>query len=420
MSEDQGDLVKGLQETLQRTEASLLPTVEEHFSSDEFQASQGLDFLDVKNSLLLSYLIELTHDLRNRLMGKKQQQESSSISLERLNMMKTVIDKSRGLDKKLRYQIDKLLAAGSTASTFAAGSENAITEEDPLQFRPDLEAMDDDENANNKRGGGGDDDDDDSSSAEGGQGNDGEDSGEEDDDDDDLAAARMTVAKSRDVKSSKKKTRNTANIDDVEDDDDKAGDGVYRAPRLTSVPYTHDKQDNEVERERRQRRKMRASELAQTLRAQYGEAPEQEDTRGGAELGRQREAARRMAERDKEKARFEEDNMVRLVTTRMEKKERNRLMREENSNLGAIADTGNLVRESQFGEKRRPREQSEDAFESKRHANGKRKKQLIDTDGKLLNGKGRKSVDAKNSLQAALFGGGNAKGGKKGKKRKSY
>jgi hypothetical protein len=398
MSESQSEVAKGLQETLQRTEASLLPAIEEHLSSEQFEASQGLDFLDVKNSLLLSYLIELTNDLRNRLLGVEP--EDRAKSMERLHVMKTVIEKSRGLDKKLRYQIDKLMASGSTASTYAAGPEGGNGVEDPLQFRPDLDAMDDDAPKNGVGGH-------DSSNAP----EDDDDSNAGKDDDDELAAARMTVAMSRETKKGRKNNQSAGTLGDGDEEA-----GVYRAPRLTSVPYTHDKEDVAAERESRQRRRMRASELAQTLRAQYGDAPEQEDIHGGSDLGRQREAARRMAERDKEKAHFEEDNMVRLTTSRKEKKEKVRLMREENSNLGAISDLGNLVRESQFGEKRRTAEPSEDVFETGRHANGKRKKQQFDRDGKLESGRGRKSVDAKNSLQAALFGG---QGGKDGKKKSS-
>lgn len=395
-------MIQGLTEALQRTEASLLPSI---MAQQEGTAAAGLDFLQVKNSMVLSYLIELTHDLRQRLLHDEyDNDETLSLRRDRLEFSKTVLDKSRGLDKKLRYQIDKLLAAGSTASTFASGNENE--QEDPLQFRPDLRAMDDEEEEGEESADDNDDDD-----------NDASDSQDDGDEDEELAAARMTVAKSR-GSSKKKKSAH----DDDDNDEDEGTPGVYRAPRLTAVPYTHDKKDVQAERERRQRRKMRASELAQTLRAQYGEAPEQEDTRGGAELGRQREAARRMAEREKEKERYEEDNMVRLTTSRKEKKERKRLMREENSNLAAIADLGNLVRESQFGERKQSTDDHEDIFESKRHSNGKRKKQLIDGDGKLLSGKGRKSMGAKNALQEALFGGSGSGGGgkKKGKKRKSY
>jgi hypothetical protein len=83
--------------------------------------------------------------------------------------------------------------------------------------------------------------------------------------------------------------------------------------------------------------------LAQTLRSEYGDAPEQADVLGGTTCGKQREATSRMAERESEKISIEEDNMIRLVTSRKEKKERKRLMREESSNLSAIADPGSLV-----------------------------------------------------------------------------
>ena len=202
MAEERGEIVKGLLETRQRTEASLLPAIEEHLSNDQFRPSQGLDFLNVKNSLLLSYMVELTYDLRRRLNGEGR----SESSLERLHLLKTVIDKSRGLDKKLKYQIDKLLAAGSTASTFAAGME--AVEEDPLQFRPDIEAME--EEGGNE-----------ATSSSSSSSSDQEDV---EDDDDELEAARMTLAKSRSGTSKKKKRP----PQDEEDLDGNEG-GVHRA-----------------------------------------------------------------------------------------------------------------------------------------------------------------------------------------------
>ena len=60
--------------------------------------------------------------------------------------------------------------------------------------------------------------------------------------------------------------------------------------------------------------------MAQTLRSEYGDAPEQADVHGGSDYGKQREAARRMAEREAEKISIEEDTMIRLVT--LERKRR--------------------------------------------------------------------------------------------------
>ena len=389
-------LKKGLVETSQKVEASLLTSIEEHLQKHSSKA--GLDFLHVKNSLLLSYLIDLTLYLKQKLAGQKPGAEN----LKRLTEMKVVLDKMRSLDKKLRYQIDKLLQAENAAAYASSGVENSENaDNDPLQYRPDPKAL---------RVG---DEDSSSSSDEGEKSEEEEMSGEEEDEsmgdgdeDDDLAAAKMTIAMSKE-----KQKRSKKKMDENERE-------IYRAPRHTATPYVHDKEDKEEKRQKRELRRARASELAQSLRQQYGEAPEQEDYHGGSDYGKQAQAARRFAEREAEKTRYEESAMVRLTTTRKEKKERNRIMRAEGSNLNGIADVGNLVRDASrvidvHGEK-------EDkgglgaSFDTERHANGKRKKDLIDADGRPLKTK-RKGGKSKNAFQAALFGEG---GGKKKKKSK--
>lgn len=108
-------LQQDLLETTQKVEASLQQAIQEHISSSDFSPAQGLDFLDVKNSLLLSYLIELVYDFRNRLQHDyghshshgRRRDDDDDASLDRLIVMRTVLDKMRGLDKKLRYQVRK-------------------------------------------------------------------------------------------------------------------------------------------------------------------------------------------------------------------------------------------------------------------------------------------------------------------------
>jgi U3 small nucleolar ribonucleoprotein protein LCP5 len=377
-----------LKETSQKVQATLLPSIEAHLGSEEFSKSDGLDFLDVKNGLMLSYLIDLVTYIRDNSKGEKP----SKKSIERLNEMKVVLDKMRGLDKKLRYQIDKLLAASTSASEYAVGGDNPYTSEDPLQFRPDPKALDDDSDED--------------------QSADGADSGRNagraranDDGDDDLKAARATLSFAKTKKSGPK------------DEDE---DGIYRAPRTTAVPYAFDQEGKEKEKERRARHRMRATELAQTLRAQYGEAPEQEDVHGGSDYGKQRAAARRLAEREDEKTKYEEDAMVRLQTSRKDKKEKRRLMRDEGSNLAAIADLGNLVREtkafSRYDDNSDDDEPTPNAPADsgpKRYENGKRRREQVNADGDASTKRGQMG-NARNSLQAALY---NTEG--KGKKKKS-
>lgn len=398
-----------MKETSQKVQAALLPSIEAHLRSEEFTKNDGLDFLDVKNGLMMSYLIDLVTYIRDINRGEKP----SVKSMERLNEMKVVLDKMQGLDKKLRYQIDKLLATNTTASEYAAGGDNPRTSEDPLQFRPDPTALDDDDSEDDSSDDD-DADDDDQSSVEG------DDSGpssgrseeksrkasvnDDFDDDDDLHAARATLSLAKTKKSSHK---------------DEEDVGIYRAPRTTAVPYAFDQEQKEREKEKRELRRMRATELAQTLRAQYGEAPEQEDIHGGSDYGKQRAAARRLAEREAEKTKYEEDAMVRLQTSRKDKKEKKRLMRDESSNLAAIADLGNLVRETKaFGrygdnsdDEAMPKVPDDSA--PKRYDNGKRRREQINVDGQTTGRKG-KMGKARNSLQAALY---NSEG--KGKKKRS-
>jgi U3 small nucleolar ribonucleoprotein protein LCP5 len=382
-------LVQGLQETSQKVEASLLEAIEEHMNSTDFAPSDGLDFLDTKNSLLLSYLIDLTFYLRERLSNKSASSDDASKNRHRLTEMKTALDKLRGLDKKLRYQIDKLIAAGTSATAFVTGGE------DPLQFRPNAAALETKDNNSSS-------DDDDESEG------DDADPGQDDDEDidADLAAARMTMTMA--------KGKSKSSEEPGEDD------GVYRAPRMSAVPYTHDQVDKQAERDKRERRRLRAGEMAQTLRSQYGEAPETEDMHGGSEVGKQREAARRMADREAEKTRFEEETMVRMTVLRKDKKEQKRLLREENSNLAAISDLGNLVRESEFGdtERRKSRHsRDEKPQSSNRYANGKRVREEFDREGRPMQQGARKDVQANNSFQAALYGKSEGKSKKKKSKR---
>ncbi len=465
--------VDALKETLKKVEASLLPAVDTfcNGSKNNGQASlpstMGLDFLHVKNTLLLSYIIDLLVHLRDTVEplpsgsandSDEESKESESDSKDenqieehqvqqrrRLLEMRTVLDKSRGLDKKLRYQIDKLLSSLTDSSAFATGGEGADDagdsdeeggsadeggvsneQDDPLRYRPDPKSMLDDSDDDDSAEGDDDDSSDDNSV----------DDVEEEDEDDDLAAARATLSISKQKKSMKKKSKHDDDEDDVDEESGEPSSKKYIAPRLTAVPYTHDVADKRLEKEKRQRRKLRASELAQTLRQQYGDQPETEDVFGGGNTemyGKQRSAAKALAQREAERIEFEESTMVRLTTSRKEKKEKKRIERmAEGGNLAQIANLGNLVRETEtfgkndnydgsddeYGERERALqtymsgEQNADQNNgSARYANGKRRREPT---GSRKMGKRPKAY---NSAQAALYGG--SAGGKKSKLKKS-
>lgn len=89
-----------------------------------YKTAKGLSFLDLRYHLLLFYLQDLTHLINIKTEGS---QIKHSEALERIVTVRTVLEKMRPLDHKLKYQIDKLVRTAVTGS---------LAENDPLQLRP--------------------------------------------------------------------------------------------------------------------------------------------------------------------------------------------------------------------------------------------------------------------------------------------
>ncbi|XP_045767312.1 neuroguidin [Maniola jurtina] len=74
--------------------------------SGEISTDKGLSFLEMKYQMLLSYLINLTYIVLRKCSGEKI---DSDPSIDRLVEIRTVLEKIRPIDSKLKYQIDKLV-----------------------------------------------------------------------------------------------------------------------------------------------------------------------------------------------------------------------------------------------------------------------------------------------------------------------
>ncbi|XP_059182757.1 neuroguidin [Centropristis striata] len=94
-----------------------------------FRTQKGLSFLDLRYHLLLFYLQDVTHLISIKTEGGKIKE---SEAVNRLVTVRTVLEKMRPLDHKLKYQIDKLLRTALTGS---------LAENDPLQLRPNPENL---------------------------------------------------------------------------------------------------------------------------------------------------------------------------------------------------------------------------------------------------------------------------------------
>lgn len=409
---DASQFQSAVTETSKKVTSSLIPSIKNHIQSDKFDQKDGLDFLDSKNGIMLSYMIDLTQLLRLRSRKQKNMKQIEAC-LGRLREMKIVLEKVRPLEKKMRYQLDKLLALSASSSDFSAASKSVPTapapaameesnvdageSSDPLAFRPNPESL---------LGKDDDDDDDASSDRDIMEGSDDGSSSSSGEDDDELMAARAALNAGRSKKSSARQDGDN----DVNNNTENTG--VYKAPRLAAMPFVEKEKQTEKEERilKKQRDRMKKSEVLSTLKAAFGDAPEEDDLTGGAALGKQREASRRFNEKMDEKTKYEEDAMIRLTVSRKEKKMMKKMMREEHSNLNSIADLGNIaagVTAAFGGDKESSRSGNSFAMEdsrSSRHSNGKRRRDDGDFGDKSGSRNEPKRANPKNSFQKALYG----------------
>lgn len=111
---------------------NILESLTETLKKSGKDGSSGLTFLDVKNFLLLDYMSNITYLMLKKSFGKRVEGDPS---IERLVENRTVLEKMRPIEKKLKYQIDKYLKVADNGY---------IPENDPLHFKPNLDALDQD------------------------------------------------------------------------------------------------------------------------------------------------------------------------------------------------------------------------------------------------------------------------------------
>ncbi|XP_066261411.1 neuroguidin [Euwallacea similis] len=102
--------------------ANLVQNMIQKVRKGELTTDQGLNFLEVKYNMLLSYLINLSYVVLRKCSGQLIEGDPC---IDRLTEIRTVLEKIRPIDHKLKYQIDKLV---KTAMTGASS-------DDPVSFK---------------------------------------------------------------------------------------------------------------------------------------------------------------------------------------------------------------------------------------------------------------------------------------------
>lgn len=188
-------------------------------------------------------------------------------AIDRLVEIRTVLEKIRPIDYKLRYQIDKLVKTAVTGSTNAS---------DPLNFKANPSNLMSQLN------------------------NGSEDESSSDDEEED--APRQ-----------KKKSKNDLNDEMMEEV------GKYVPPKLTSMPYEDDETAAEKKEKLKERERRRAvnSTLIDEWKEEFLDTP--------VEISGGSRAQQMISKAMKERERYEEDNLTRLPMTKSDKHRQKRL-----------------------------------------------------------------------------------------------
>lgn len=106
-------LLKEMNSNVQQV-SQLVDNMVTRVKSGEMSTDKGLSFLEMKYQMLLSYLINLTYIVLRKCSGERIE---SDPSIDRLVEIRTVLEKIRPIDSKLKYQIDKLVKTAVVGST---------------------------------------------------------------------------------------------------------------------------------------------------------------------------------------------------------------------------------------------------------------------------------------------------------------
>ncbi|XP_062061403.1 neuroguidin [Lepus europaeus] len=201
-------LLKSLQEQVMAVTAQV-QALTKKVKAGAYPTEKGLSFLEVKDQLLLMYLMDLSHLLLDKASGGSLQGHAAVL---RLVEIRTVLEKLRPLDQKLKYQIDKLVRTAVTGS---------LSENDPLRFKPHPSSM------MSK-----------------------------------LSSEDEEEDEAEDGQSSEKKSA-------------KGASKKYVPPRLVPVHYDETEAERERKRLERAKRRALSSSVIRELKEQYSDAPEE-------------------------------------------------------------------------------------------------------------------------------------------------
>ncbi|KAJ2402487.1 hypothetical protein GGI23_000685 [Coemansia sp. RSA 2559] len=258
----------------------IMEKLRERVEDGELATGSGISFLEVKHHTMLSYITHLAYVTLLKLHGKQIEDHPVIMNLVE---DRTVLERMRPLEQRLKYQIDKMLrntiisADGEARQKKARpeGTEQLATTDDPEKTSvADTSAQ--------------------------------------------LAAVMLSEDTLADPSAFKPNPGNLAS--DIREEDEMAiENGLYRAPR--QMPVHYEEESNSVAKkdkdEQRMMQRAARSRLVRDLMSEYDDRPETTTASGNPSVSLVDERLERLAE---DRTRYEEENYKRLSVGKKERK----------------------------------------------------------------------------------------------------
>uniref|UniRef100_A0A182QZ04 Sas10 C-terminal domain-containing protein n=1 Tax=Anopheles farauti TaxID=69004 RepID=A0A182QZ04_9DIPT len=264
--------------------SDLVGNMLQRVKTGELSTEYGLNFLEIKYHMLLNYLINLTYVVLRKCSGHRIEKDPS---IDRLIEIRTVLEKIRPIDQKLRYQIDKLVKTAVTGSSTGSADPTAFRA-NPANLMSQVPAPAEEAGAGNTAAGM---------------------SGSESDDGAESDSSAKVMQQLKRAKEAGKKGASSGQ------DDGAAGrskSDVYVPPKLTSMPYEEDTKASRARKQlERAKKHALGSSLMQDLKDEYLDTP--------MEVSSSSRAQQILSRREREREEYEETYLTRLPITKADK-----------------------------------------------------------------------------------------------------
>ena len=127
-------LTKELTKNLDEIKESVEPVIKAA-RRGELATAEGISYLDAKHLLMLSYCVNIVFYLLLKSEGRSVKDHPVVL---RLVEIRAYLEKLRPIDRKLKYQVDKLLKMAEGKQSSNEGNDS---DDDPTKFKPNPEAL---------------------------------------------------------------------------------------------------------------------------------------------------------------------------------------------------------------------------------------------------------------------------------------